>query len=256
MRHSQTSTRNKDVQEVKIYKSIKPITMPVAIIAVCFALGVADMMMLQEAMPDALNVKQSLAAPLALILATVANFTALLWGKSNGERLEKRSLNRQSIISFLLWSMIGAAYMAIRILAGLRKSSTGISVADLAQMGILAILYIGTGITISAEARTIFDANESEYRRRQKEFTKHNELISDEAADLQENIGKLKGYNSNYAALDAQYQKIKQSIRKAEAASMADIVGKTLKHHPEITSSEAHEVMDGVLRHRDEDTTK
>lgn len=117
-------------------------------------------------------------------------------------------------------------------------------------MIILAILYIGTGITISAEARNIWDCDESEYRHRKKTFFKQHSALSDDAADLQENIGKLKGYNHNYTALRQQYDKIRTSIHKAESASMADIVGKTLKSHPEVTPSEAHEVMNDMLKRR------
>lgn len=257
---AETSTNMAPKQ--KFYKSIKPITGPVAIIMACFALGIADMIFLREAMYSLLGLPVSMASVMALILATVANFTALLWGKENGTNNEKHSINSHSAASFALWLAIGICYMAIRLmnmLQGIESEGAGTwfltYVGEIVQMVILAILYIGTGITISSEARTIWDANEAEYRHRKNKFLKQHRILSDDAADLQENIGKLKGYDRNYEALKLQYNKIKQSIRKAEAASMADIVGKTLKNHTEITPSEAHEVMNTILRRRDEEKT-
>lgn len=242
----------------KVYKSIRPITLPVIIIAICFILGIADMIFLRGAMNTLIGLPMSMASIMALILATVANFAALLWGRATGEHSEEHSINRYSLTGFIPWLIIGFCYMAIRVLNLLKTIETGTNTPELSdytgeiiQMVILAILYVSTGTTISAEARIIFDQNENEYRHRAHIFKKQHQDLSADAADLQEKIGQLKGYDRNYKALQLQYEKIKQSIRKAEAASMADIVGKTLRAHPEITPSEAHAIMNEILSRRD-----
>lgn len=241
----------------KKYRSIKSITTPVIIIAACFLLGIADMIFLRNAMQILFKFSSSTASFMALLLATVANFTALMWGKANGDYDETKTINRHSATSFALWLAIGGCYLVIRILNMLNGIQT-LPNADMSQFAneivqivILAVLYIGTGITISEQASIIFDKIECEYRRRKKIFLKQHDVLSDDAANLQEDIGRLKGYASNYVALDAQYEKIKRSIRKAESAAMADIVGKTLKNHQEITPSEAHAVMNEILTRRD-----
>lgn len=267
----------------------------VAIIAVCFILGVLDMIMLRDAIKSLMGMNTATSSLTALCLATIANFTALMWGRESGKHLQKKSVNKFSRVNFLIWLTIGLFYMVIRVsnvvvpafrnCEELYKTDSTETVAvledididsdaeklqkcneektnattfsglagEVIQIIILAILYSSTGLTISAEARVIFDKDVSEYRKLKKEFEKSTEDIADVAADLQEQIGTLQKYSSNYTSLDLQRKKIDSSIRKAEESTMADIVGKMLSSNPEVTPSYAHQVKNEVLAKRDID---
>ena len=88
-------------------KSIHFPTSAVLIIIACFALGVADMVMLEKAMRNVFNMDAGIGSyALAFIIATVANFTALMWGKENGEKLQRRSINRYSCTDSLYCSTL------------------------------------------------------------------------------------------------------------------------------------------------------
>lgn len=221
------------------------------IIAACFILGVLDMIMLRDAVRTLLHMSNFFASVTAFALATVANFTALMWGRESGQHSQEKSLNKYSIVNFLIWTAIGIFYMVIRVTNIITNSGSINVVGEVIQMLLLVILYISTGLTISAEARVIFDGDVAEYRKIKKEFEFSTEDLADEAARIQEQLGILEKYDRNYVSLDLQKNKISASIYKAEESTMADIVGKTVAANPEITPSEAHKVMEEVLDKRD-----
>jgi hypothetical protein len=242
-------------------KSLHFPTLQIVVIAVCFLLGVADMTLLRDSMNSLMHMDYMTASMLALILATVANFTALLWGLASGAKMEKKSVNQHSFITFLLWALIGVAYMAIRVAAICQKIDDSVfdptvvyemmnMVGDFIQMLILAILYVGTGVTIAENARVIFDGEVGAYRMAKRKFEAMHKDAAEASADLQESIGKLKNYEKNYSSLEDQYARLKKSIVRAEKASMADVVGKTITSNPEIDPTAASAVMEGILERR------
>lgn len=265
------------------------------IIVICFLLGVLDMIMLRDAIKNLMGMNTMTSSLTAFCLATIANFTALMWGRESGKHSQKKSVNKFSRVNFIIWLVIGLFYMVIRVSnivvpafrdcsqlydttsaetslvsddsslmsesEKLQKceeekvSATTFSglAGEVIQIIILAILYSSTGLTISAESRAIFDKDISEYRKLKKEFEKSTNDLADAAADLQAQIGSLQKYSSNYSSLDIQRKKIDSAIRKAEEATMADIVGKMLSANQGITPSYAHQVKNEVLAKRDID---
>lgn len=229
-------------------------------IAICFLLGVADMIMLREAMVSAFHMDYGGASFLALMVATVANATALMWGMETGKHLQKKSVNKYSRASFVIWVMIGLAYMAMRLLALSQKIDeaalndevmfgTADILGEVVQMFILAAFYVGTGLTISTKAAEIFDQDVVRYNKAKKEFDKAHDMLAEDSADLQELVGKLKGYDRHYDSLDLQRDKLKSAIQKSERQVMSDILGKTLEQN-EIDPEKAHQVMEEILSRR------
>lgn len=220
------------------------------IIIVCFLLAILDMIMLRDALGKVIqglgsNAMKSLTA---FVIATVANFNAFLWGMETGRNLRRRSVNKNSVLSFCIWVVIGIFYIIVKI-----SSFDDNILNNLVELSLLMILYASTGLTISAEARVIFDRDVREYKRLQKQLELYSATLADEVSEIRKNLDILDGFEDNFKTLDDQYAKIKSTIKKSEESAMADIVGKMLAGHPEVTPSEAHKVMDEMLAKREKE---
>lgn len=233
----------------------------VVIIVVSFLLAVFDMFFLYKALKNTVGTilgdsTQSMTFMLvALILATIANFTALMWGIENGRRMQKRSINKHSIGYFLGWFAIGVGYLVIRIVDLRRsmESGDGVNISgSLISMGLLVISYIGTGTLIQASAREIFDAELSTLRKAKKKFERANEDLADSYADIKESIGVLKSYEINYRTLNVQYKKCLTSMIRTENAAMSVIVGRMLAKHNDMNPKLADEVLKSVINERND----
>ena len=198
----------------------------------------------------------------AFVLATVANFTALMWGYENGKRMTRGALNKHSIGFFIGWCAIGLGYFAIRAIdlkntiASTLGSGLGIEEANIPGhiivMGILAVSYIGTGTLIQSSAREIFDARLSALRKAKKKFERANEDLADSYADLKESIGILKNYDINYRTLDVQYRKCYMSMIRTENATMSVIVSNMLAKHNDMNPKLANDILKEVIDARDD----
>ena len=242
-------------------KEIKSTVGSWILIVISFLLGIYDMINLSDSLGSMTKFSSWELSFVTLLIATIANFCAFLWGKGNGEELEKKKLNKKTISGFLGWFAIGLVYLAIRIASLSTHISGGesmdIILGDVFMMVLLLVMYIGTGLTISTEARKIFDADIVGYKNSKKEFEKIHEEVTEEMSSINEHIGIIENYRENYKNLDVQYEKIKKSIYHAEEAAMAEIVGKMIEANPKISPTSAHRVMDDFLENRSiEDETK
>ena len=243
-------------------KSLKFPVASVVYIVVSFLLGLLDMTLLYKIVGPLMGLDNAMAMFVAFLLATIANFTALTWGKANGDNMAEKSINKHSVGSFIAWVFIGIVYLAIRI-AGLflvsrpeGTSDINYWVGQILTMSILAISYIGTGVLIASSSRTIWDREAKDMRRLTKEFNQAHDDLAKATADLDQNISILSKYHLNYPSLERQYKKIESAIYRAEDATMSDIVGKVVAAHPEINPREAHNVKDEIMEKRKKNEEK
>lgn len=221
----------------------------VVFIVVSFLLGLLDMTLLYKVVHQLMRLGNGPSMLVSFIVATIANFTALTWGWGNGKRLEKHSINKRSIGEFFAWFAIGCMYAAIRTVNIVQNFNTeGFNwTGEIIQIVILAISYIGTGVLIQSSAREIWDADCVSFRKAKRNFDSLHADIADAAADLQESIGILRKYDSNYKSLDDQKKEIEMAIHKSEEAVMADIVAVTVSNNPMISPIAANKVKEQVL---------
>ena len=242
------------------YKDYEFPVQNVITIIVCFALAVLDMMFLYKALQRVAGTilgstdQAGIFMIVAFIIATVANYTAFEWGRQNGKRMAKKTINKYSLGSFAAWAAIGISYFAIRIIDLIKSIENGETniVGHIVVMGILAISYIGTGALIQSSERGIFDAELSAIRKAKKRFEKANEDLADSYADLKESIGILKSYDINYKTLDVQYRKCLTSMIRTENATMSVIVGRMLAKHGDINPKLADEILKEVIDARND----
>ncbi len=233
-------------------------TIRVVYIVVSFGLAVFDMFMLQEKLLDILpnGTTPSFAAITSVIVATMANFIAFTWGQENGKMMAAKVINKKTAGTFATWVTIGCVYALIRLSYIIKHAMMGYKpildlsgiMGQIAEIILLSISYIGTGILIEESARDIFDADCVACRKAKKKFDRIHADIAAEVSDLQANIGVLKKYGNNYKTLERQKNKIETAIRRAERGAMADIVGKMLTKHKEISPTLANAVMDEVIQ--------
>lgn len=238
----------------------KEIDLPVhrvIFIIVSFMLAILDMILLQEKIQIVFRMSNVFAMATALIIATIANFMALTWGWGNGKRLEAHAINPRSLRDFGLWVLIGFAYAAFRILPSLAPEWFDIPPEEVAplkseilQIVVLAISYIGSGLTIQDSAREIWDRDCVKARKAKKRFYELREDLAADSADIRESISILNNYGKNYKSLELQKKKTESAINKAEVATMSDIVTRMKIVHPEISPSDCKRVMQEVLESR------
>ena len=224
-------------------------------IVVSFSLAILDMMYLRDVFETYADFSVVEASVVAFALATVANVSALLWGRQKGMR--------KSGASFMWsWVILGMVYFLIRFIAiyniiikpGDFEFSAIIS--QLLPIIILTISYVGTGTTIEWASRQLWDINVTNFLRTQKVFHSEHSKISNNNAALWEMVENLQKYNDNYVALDKQYEKHKDNIRKNEKSTMARILSKVIALNPSIDPSDANRVMEEVLAERDYENAK
>ena len=249
----------------KKYKNFEFPTGRAIIIVVSFLLAVYDMFFLYKALKNVVgtilgdSTQSMIFMVVALLLASIANTCALLWGIENGKHMQKRSINKYSIGCFLGWFAIGVGYLVIRLfdlretisIAATNGSEANIA-GSLISIGLLAVSYIGTGTLIQASAREIFDAELSALRKAKKRFERANEDLADSYADIKESIGVLKSYDINYKTLNVQYKKCLTSMIRTENATMSVIVGRMLARHGDVNPKLADDILKSVIKDRDE----
>lgn len=240
-------------------KSIHFPTSAVLIIIACFALGVADMVMLEKAMRNVFNMDAGIGSyALAFIIATVANFTALMWGKENGEKLQKRSINKYSLLPFALWAVIGVAYALIRVMFIVQVQaspeeyeetfSAAMLISECVQAAVLAILYIGTGTTIAQNAAVIFDYDCERYRNAKKNYETLRARIGNEQRILMNQIRTLETFENNSAqGLRGQYEGMKDKIKQEQIALVSYIAAKTAEKNPHVDSNSIDIILDEAI---------
>ena len=221
------------------------------IIGISFSLAILDMILLYGKFVELMNMTNAFAMLTAFIIATAANFIALTWERQNGQNLAKHAINKESLGTFISWALIGVGYAVVRITSICKNMSdpnySTQVIGDVIQIGILAISYIGTGVLIESSACKIWDAECVAYRADKKKYDAIHAQVTDQIADLEENIGILEKFERNYKTLDNQTAKVEDAIRKSEIGVMSDIVGHTCTQNPSISPSEANKVMDDVL---------
>ncbi|MBO7720519.1 hypothetical protein J6S35_02705 [Candidatus Saccharibacteria bacterium] len=217
-----------------------------------FLLAIFDMIMLQGPVNHLTHLGNGMSMIFSFVLATVANFTALLWGKENGENLSEHSINKHSRGFFITWVIIGLVYAMIRLLdlfftPGAMDNLLG----NIIQIIPLTVSYVGTGTLISASAKRMFDSETAEARRAKKEFDYYHEKLSVEVAEIERAINMLQNYDRHYDSLKLQRNKTYLSISKTERSAMSDIVGRVISSN-DIEPSLAYSVMEDVLKKREE----
>lgn len=228
-------------------------------ILVSFLLALLDMTFLSEAFtvinPEFFT--EGTARLVALFIATMANFMALIWGIGNGKRMEKKTVNPRSAAEFLFWLIIGLGYVAIRIARIVIEYDRGEGVNTLGEvimMSVLAVSYISTGILIHSSARELAWSDAVQLRRTKKKFEESREALAADAADINESIGILCRYKTHFNSLEIQRKKIENSIQKTEKATMSDLTTKVLTKNKNISPVAAREVMAKVIAsYRNED---
>lgn len=234
-------------------RSLKYPVGELAIIVASFLLAILDMTFLYKALQNIIpGLERFMAMLVALILATVANFTALMWGRANGEHL-KKSLNKHSIGFFIGWLIIGFIYAGIRTYNIIKGVSTGRSIdigGEIVQIIILAVSYIGTGTLIAQSEARIRDKIAVRARKEKKEFELLHAELAEKEAEIEKTISTLDSFDEIYQSLDNQYDKIKESIFRAEKASMEEVTGKIIEQNPGITPSHIYAVRDEFLESR------
>lgn len=238
-------------------KKGKEIDLPIhriVFIVVSFALAILDMTLLQEKIQIVFSMSNIFAMVTAFIIATIANFFAFTWGWGNGKRLEKHAINPRSAVEFSLWVVVGFSYIAFRVLPSLHPDWFNIGddeVSDLRneilQIVVLAISYIGSGLTIQDSAREIFDRDCVKARKARKVFTELREDLAADSADIRESISILNNYSKNYESLETQKKTTETAIKKGEISTMSDIAARVKAANPEISPAKCEEVMDRIL---------
>ena len=216
-----------------------------------FLLGFLDMSFLSQSFVS-FGMDSFLARLASLLLATMANFMAFTWGKGNGERMEKKTLNKRSLLECFLWIVIGIVYIVMRILEMVKLDRGSGSFLDIygdkiVMTAVLAVSYISTGILIQQSARKICWADAVAVRKAKKKFEDSREDLAEDSSELSESIGILSRFDMHFKSLEIQRKKIENGIYKAEKATMSDIVSKMLTRNTEISPSAAREVMDDVF---------
>ena len=223
-----------------------------SIVFVSFVLAVLDMMFLRDVMKDYIFGDNDVikASSIALLLASAANVTALLWGKEKGERKTGRP--------FLIgWIFLGFAYAVIRSVSFVNNVvfdgdwSFDAIIREAVPVIILTISYVGTGTMLQWAGAQLWDNDIVNYLRSKEEFKREHTMIANNYASITAMIKSLREYDSNYDCLENQYIKHLDKIRKNEKSTMSLIVAKTIAKFPEITPEYANQVMDEVLAERD-----
>lgn len=218
-----------------------PIGHAIAIV-ISFLLAILDMIFLYRAVQSVFGQSRVMAMIISLGIASIANYSAFQWGALIGSRARKRF----SFNSFL-WIFIGFLYAAIRgINIYMHPDKLDIR-SEIFQMVVLAIFYIGTGLTIRSSAAHIFDADAVRYRKARKEFEEVHRYLAKTEKSLTEDFAILKNYGNHYEALLNQKNEIERGIEKTEKATAAAITGLVLKNNPTINATQAHIVMEESL---------
>ena len=218
-------------------------------IVVSFLLAFLDMALLSKSWQKATNHPVSTSTFIAFALATAANASALTWGYNNGRRMERKTFNKRSIAEAASWIILGLVYLVVRLIEVhklLEEGNGDFLIGKIAEMAVLAVSYIGTGILITTSAREIFDADCVAYRLAKKEFEQAHDEIAENDAIIRQAIGVLEQYNLNYEALDSQKEKISSAIKKAERGTMESVAGiQVVKHN--INPVYVNEIIDEVI---------
>ena len=217
-------------------------------IVISFLLAFLDMALLSKSWHRATGQDVATSTFVAFALATAANFIALTWGWGNGRRLENKTINKRSVGEAIAWIIIGIVYIAVRAIeiSKLGADFDKLIIGKVAEMAVLAVSYVGTGILITTSAREIFDADCVAYRLAKKEFEQAHDEIAENDAIIRQAIGVLEQYNLNYEALDSQKEKISSAIKKAERGTMESIAGiQEVKHN--INPVFVNEIIDEVV---------
>ena len=228
-----------------------------SVVVASFLLAILDMSFLRDVFKDNILVNEGndteiilKASLIALIMATAANVTALLWGKEKGERKTGRS--------FLVgWIVLGFGYAIVRSVSFIinvvfdNDWSFDAIMRELVPVIILTISYVGTGTMLQWAGAQLWDNDIVNYLRSKKEFKKEHTMMANNYASIAAMIKNLREYDSNYNCLEDQYNKHLDKIRKNEKSTMSLIVAKTIAKYPEITPEYANQVMDEVLAERD-----
>lgn len=224
-------------------------------VVVSFSLAILDMMYLRDVFVKYADFSVTEASIIAFALATVANISALLWGRQKGLR--------KSGASFMWsWIVLGLVYFLIRLVAIYNEIilpkdfDFSAIISQLLPVIILTISYIGTGTTIEWASKQLFDINVTNYIKTKKAFHEEHAKIANNHAALWEMIENLQKYKDNYVSLDKQYEKHKDNIRKNEKSTMARIVSKVIASNPSINPGDANRVMENVLAERDHENEK
>lgn len=211
-------------------------------IVVSFALAVLDMMFLYKAVQSVFSQTRLMSMVISLGIATVANYSALQWGADNG----KNQNNKFTYNSFM-WIFIGLFYAAIRTLNIVFNYEELNIAGELFQIVILAIFYIGTGVTIRSSAKNICDADAMRYRKAKKEFEELHRMLAAAEKPIVKEMAALKDFKKHYDSLERQKGEIERGIEKTERATAAAITSLVLKNNPGIDSAATHRVMEESL---------
>ena len=224
-------------------------------VVVSFSLAILDMMYLRNVFYDYASFDLVEASVIAMALATIANISALLWGRQKGLRKSGKSF-------MWIWIVLGIVYFLIRCVSIYhevylpKKFDFGAIIDQLLPIIILTISYVGTGTTLEWAGKQLWDIDIVNYLKAKKIFHEENAKIANNSAVLWEMIENLRKYNDNYISLDKQYNKHKDNIRKIEKSTMARIVGKVIASNPSISPDDANGVMEAVLSERDVENEK
>ena len=224
-------------------------------VVVSFSLAILDMMYLRDVFQNYADFGVVEASIIAFALATVANVSALLWGRQKGLRKSGRSF-------MWSWIVLGIVYFLIRFIAIYNEIikpgdfEFSAIIGQLLPVIILTISYVGTGTTLEWAGRQLWDVNVVNFLRSQKAFHADHAKIANNHAALWEMIENLQKYRENYTSLDKQYEKHKDNIRKNEKSTMARIVSKVIANNPSIDPVDANRVMEDVLAERDHENEK
>ena len=223
------------------------------VLVVSFLLAVLDMAFLRDVLND--NVfdghSEIIASFIALVLATAANVSALLWGKEKGERKSGRAF-------MIGWIFLGLAYMVIRSISFVNNVvlddewDFNTVIAEIVPVIILSISYIGTGTMLQWAGKQLWDYDIVNYLKNKKAFKEEHTRIANNYSSITEMIKNLEEYDANYECLESQYKKHLEKIRKNEESTMSLIVAKTIAQYSEITPEYANQVMSEVLAERDQ----
>ena len=224
-------------------------------VIISFSLAILDMMYLRDVFEKYADFNVVEASIIAFTLATVANISALLWGRQKGLRKSGKSF-------MWSWIVLGLVYFLIRFVAIYNEVLLPGNydfksiISQLLPVIILTISYVGTGTTIEWASKQLFDINITNYLNTRKAFHIEHARIANNHAALWEMIENLQKYNDNYVSLDKQYGKHKDNIRKNEKSTMARIVSKVIAANSSIDPSDANQVMENVLAERDRENEK
>lgn len=221
--------------------------MTIMLMAASFALAFLDMTMLKNSISTVIaGTTPKNAAILAFAIATMANLFALDWGRENGRNESKKKINKESRIGFAGWLLFGSIYVLLKSIDLCDADISNLSelLGKIGEFILLASSYIFSGLSIEAGASEVWNVDASSCRKSESEFTEKVKLIANEDPKIDKMLSSLENYNQNYDTLDAQYQKQLDAIRHAEDSVINEILGKTLQANPEITPSDAQEVVE------------